>query len=88
MRPSVRQLRREESNDFARRGSVIQEITRQTSVFFNEPESESEKEDEEEDVAPYGGKQRDWRDYGDGDTTASEDEAEAFINGSGKAKTS
>ncbi|KAG9685926.1 patatin-domain-containing protein, partial [Aureobasidium melanogenum] len=90
VRPNMRQLQlqREESQDFARRGSVIDELTRQASVFFAEPESESEKEDEREDVAPYGENQRDWRDFGEGDTTASEDEADAFVNGSRKAKTS
>jgi len=89
LRPRVAQLQREESRDLGRRGSVIEEITRQTSVFFADPESESEKEDEgeEDDVAPYGGPQRDWRDYGEGDTTASEDEADAYINGSRKSKT-
>ncbi|KAH0401778.1 patatin-domain-containing protein, partial [Aureobasidium melanogenum] len=90
VRPNMRQLQlqREESQEFARRGSVIDELTRQASVFFAEPETESEKEDEGEDVAPYGKNQRDWRDFGEGDTTASEDEAEAFVNGSQKAKTS
>ncbi|KAH0195471.1 patatin-domain-containing protein, partial [Aureobasidium melanogenum] len=89
VRPNMRQLQlqREESQDFARRGSVIDELTRQASVFFAEPETESEKEDEGEDVAPYGKEQRDWRDFGEGDTTASEDEADAFINGGRKAKT-
>lgn len=90
VRPAVKRLQREDSHDSARRGSIIQEITRQTSVFFADPESESEKEDEEDeedDVAPYGKDQRDWRDYGDGDTTASEDEADAYINGGRKSKT-
>lgn len=76
VRPSIRQLQREDSEN-ARRGSVIDELTRQTSVLFNDPESESEKEDDREDVAPYGDQgEQDWRKYGDGDTTASEDELE------------